>query len=165
MPFIAETGGLNAMIVDSTALPEQVVRDVLASAFGSAGQRCSALRLLCVQEDIADRVLRDAGGRDGRARMSAIPALLATDVGPVIDAEAQAAAASTTSRACARKGLRDATARCRAPGGPLRAAASSRSRRSPSCSEVFGPVLHVRALSARARSSGGATRSTPPATA
>ena len=57
VPLIAETGGLNAMIVDSSALPEQVVADALVSAFDSAGQRCSALRVLCVQEDIAPRVL------------------------------------------------------------------------------------------------------------
>ena len=67
VPFIAETGGINAMIVDSSALAEQVVTDVLACAFGSAGQRCSALRLLCLQEDIADRVLRHAARRDGDA--------------------------------------------------------------------------------------------------
>ena len=66
--LIAETGGINAMIVDSTALTEQVVRDVLASAFQSAGQRCSALRVLYVQEEARPRVARDARGRDGRAR-------------------------------------------------------------------------------------------------
>ena len=66
--LIAETGGLNAMVVDSSALAEQVVVDVLSSAFDSAGQRCSALRILCLQEDVADRMLDDAEGRDGRAR-------------------------------------------------------------------------------------------------
>ncbi|UXN73314.1 aldehyde dehydrogenase family protein [Devosia sp. A8/3-2] len=65
-PLIAETGGLNAMIVDSTALPEQAVRDVLASAFQSAGQRCSALRILYVREDVADRTIRNAHRRHGR---------------------------------------------------------------------------------------------------
>ena len=65
--LIAETGGLNAMIVDSTALPEQAVRDILASAFQSAGQRCSALRLLYVQKDVETKVRRDAEGRDGGA--------------------------------------------------------------------------------------------------
>ena len=58
MPLIAETGGINPMIVDATALPEQVTDDVVTSAFRSAGQRCSALRLLCVQEDVADRSSR-----------------------------------------------------------------------------------------------------------
>ena len=67
VPLIAETGGQNAMIVDSSALAEQVVADVLASAFDSAGQRCSALRVLCLQDDVADRVLDDAEGRDARA--------------------------------------------------------------------------------------------------
>src|SRR6185295_17131432 len=57
VPLIAETGGINAMIVDATALPEQVTDDVITSAFRSAGQRCSALRLLCVQEDVADRIV------------------------------------------------------------------------------------------------------------
>ena len=65
--LIAETGGLNAMIVDSTALTEQVVRDVLASAFQSAGQRCSALRVLYVQEEARERVLEMLGRRDGGA--------------------------------------------------------------------------------------------------
>ena len=69
--LIAETGGQNAMIVDSSALPEQVVADALVSAFDSAGQRCSALRLLCVQDDVADRDARDARRRDARARASA----------------------------------------------------------------------------------------------
>ena len=66
--LIAETGGLNAMVVDSSALAEQVVVDVLSSAFDSAGQRCSALRILCLQEDGAERDARNAEGRDGRAR-------------------------------------------------------------------------------------------------
>ncbi len=74
-PLIAETGGLNAMIVDSTALPEQAVRAIVESAFQSAGQRCSALRCLYVQEDIADDVLRHADRRDGRAAASAIPGI------------------------------------------------------------------------------------------
>ena len=82
MPLIAETGGINAMIVDATALPEQVTDDVIASAFRSAGQRCSALRLLCVQEDVADRMHRDDRGRGARARASAIRAMLATACRP-----------------------------------------------------------------------------------
>ncbi len=88
VPFIAETGGLNAMIVDSSALPEQVVADVLISAFQSAGQRCSALRLLFVQADAADRVLRMLAGAMDELRIGD-PALLATDVGPVIDEESR----------------------------------------------------------------------------
>jgi len=84
VPFIAETGGINAMIVDSTALPEQVVVDVVTSAFRSAGQRCSALRLLVLQEEIAERTLEMlAGAMD--ALVVGDPANPATDVGPVID--------------------------------------------------------------------------------
>lgn len=82
--LIAETGGQNAMIVDSTALPEQVVRDVMASAFQSAGQRCSALRILYVQDDIADDLLEMVRGAF-EALIIGDPADLATDVGPVID--------------------------------------------------------------------------------
>lgn len=88
--LIAETGGQNAMIVDSSALPEQVVQDVLQSAFDSAGQRCSALRVLCLQQDIAGRVSEML-----KAAMAELvignPAALATDVGPVIDEAARAA--------------------------------------------------------------------------
>nr|WP_240554470.1 bifunctional proline dehydrogenase/L-glutamate gamma-semialdehyde dehydrogenase PutA [Acetobacter cibinongensis] len=87
IPFIAETGGQNAMIVDSSALAEQVVADVVASAFDSAGQRCSALRLLCVQEDCADHILTMLRGAMRELRLGN-PAHLATDVGPVITAEA-----------------------------------------------------------------------------
>jgi RHH-type proline utilization regulon transcriptional repressor/proline dehydrogenase/delta 1-pyrroline-5-carboxylate dehydrogenase len=86
--LVAETGGINAMVVDSSSLPEQVVADVLASAFDSAGQRCSALRILCVQEEIAGRVLSML---HGALRELAVgdPARLATDIGPVIDAESR----------------------------------------------------------------------------
>ncbi|WP_086981251.1 bifunctional proline dehydrogenase/L-glutamate gamma-semialdehyde dehydrogenase PutA [Vibrio aphrogenes] len=89
VPFIAETGGQNAMIVDSTALPEQVVRDVMRSAFASAGQRCSALRVLYVQEDIAERIIELIKG--GMQQLAVgLPYLHQTDVGPVIDAAAKA---------------------------------------------------------------------------
>lgn len=88
IPLIAETGGQNAMVVDSSALPEQVVFDVLASAFDSAGQRCSALRVLCLQEEIADRTLEMLRGAL-RELSVGNPDRLATDVGPVIDGDAQ----------------------------------------------------------------------------
>jgi RHH-type proline utilization regulon transcriptional repressor/proline dehydrogenase/delta 1-pyrroline-5-carboxylate dehydrogenase len=89
VPLIAETGGINAMIVDATALPEQVTDDVIASAFRSAGQRCSALRLLCLQEDVADRMIAMIAGA---ARELALgdPRDPATHVGPVIDEDARA---------------------------------------------------------------------------
>ncbi|NCF59248.1 MAG: bifunctional proline dehydrogenase/L-glutamate gamma-semialdehyde dehydrogenase PutA [Gammaproteobacteria bacterium] len=86
--LIAETGGLNAMFVDSSALPEQVVKDAAFSAFNSAGQRCSALRLLCLQTDIADRVIELLVGHMEELVIGN-PALLATDVGPAIDDEAR----------------------------------------------------------------------------
>ncbi|MDR3470751.1 MAG: trifunctional transcriptional regulator/proline dehydrogenase/L-glutamate gamma-semialdehyde dehydrogenase [Devosia sp.] len=88
IPLIAETAGQNAMVVDSSALTEQVVGDVLASAFDSAGQRCSALRVLCLQEDVADRTLAMLKGAMAELRVGS-PGRLATDVGPVISPEAQ----------------------------------------------------------------------------
>jgi RHH-type transcriptional regulator, proline utilization regulon repressor / proline dehydrogenase / delta 1-pyrroline-5-carboxylate dehydrogenase len=88
VPLIAETGGINAMIVDATALPEQVADDVIMSAFRSAGQRCSALRLLCVQDDIADRVFEMIAGAANELRVGD-PRDLATHIGPVIDREAR----------------------------------------------------------------------------
>ena len=95
--LIAETGGQNAMIVDSSALPEQVVRDVLTSSFQSAGQRCSAMRVLFLQDDVADRTIRMLAGAMEELRVGD-PALLSTDVGPVIDEEAKAALAQHAKR-------------------------------------------------------------------
>src|SRR3982075_3732347 len=88
VPLIAETGGINAMIVDATALPEQVADDVVTSAFRSAGQRCSALRLLFLQDDVADRIIEMIAGA-ARELVIGDPADPATHVGPVIDAEAK----------------------------------------------------------------------------
>jgi RHH-type proline utilization regulon transcriptional repressor/proline dehydrogenase/delta 1-pyrroline-5-carboxylate dehydrogenase len=88
VPLVAETGGINAMIVDATALPEQVTDDVVVSAFRSAGQRCSALRLLCVQEDVADRVIEMIAGA-ARELVLGDPSDPATHVGPVIDDDAK----------------------------------------------------------------------------
>src|SRR5262249_32753027 len=89
VPLIAETGGVNAMVVDSTALPEQVVDDVITSAFTSAGQRCSALRVLYLQEEIAPRVIDMLIGAMQLLKIGA-PSDLATDVGPVISEAARA---------------------------------------------------------------------------
>ncbi|MBB6243472.1 bifunctional proline dehydrogenase/L-glutamate gamma-semialdehyde dehydrogenase PutA [Rhodanobacter sp. MP1X3] len=86
--LIAETGGQNAMIADSSALPEQIVKDVIASAFQSAGQRCSAARILFVQEDIADKVIAMLAGAMGELKVGD-PGQLSTDVGPVIDEDAR----------------------------------------------------------------------------
>ena len=88
VPLIAETGGINAMIVDATALPEQVADDVVTSAFRSAGQRCSALRLLFLQDDVADRMIEMIAGSARELRIGD-PGDPATHIGPVIDAEAR----------------------------------------------------------------------------
>jgi RHH-type proline utilization regulon transcriptional repressor/proline dehydrogenase/delta 1-pyrroline-5-carboxylate dehydrogenase len=88
IPLIAETGGQNAMIVDSSALPEQVVQDAISSAFDSAGQRCSALRVLFLQEDIAEKTIKMLKGAMQELKVG-LPDRLVTDIGPVIDAEAQ----------------------------------------------------------------------------
>lgn len=89
IPLIAETGGINAMIVDSSALPEQTVADIIASSFNSAGQRCSALRLLCVQDDVADLLLHKLRAAIAELRMTD-PAWLDCDIGPLIDSAALA---------------------------------------------------------------------------
>lgn len=89
VPLVAETGGQNAMVVDSSALPEQVIIDVIQSSFDSAGQRCSALRVLCLQEEIADRMLEMLKGAMRELTLGATDQLR-VDIGPVIDADAQA---------------------------------------------------------------------------
>ncbi len=93
VPLIAETGGINVMIADATALPEQISDDVVLSAFRSAGQRCSALRVLCIQSDIADKVIRMITGAAKELKIGD-PCDLATHIGPVIDAEARDALTS-----------------------------------------------------------------------
>ena len=135
VPLIAETGGINAMIVDATALPEQVTDDVMTSAFRSAGQRCSALRLLCVQEDVADRMIEMIAGA---ARELALgdPRDPATHVGPVIDAEAKDAARPLDRRVWQAQGrvlFRWDAGRALPARGPIRAAGDhrARSRRRP----------------------------------
>jgi RHH-type proline utilization regulon transcriptional repressor/proline dehydrogenase/delta 1-pyrroline-5-carboxylate dehydrogenase len=142
--LIAETGGQNALIADSSALPEQLVQDALASAFDSAGQRCSALRLLCLQEEIAGPVLAMLKGAM-RELVIGDPSSLATDVGPVIDEDA-------------RQALQRHLERMRAAGKPvhqlaLPGACAAGSFFAPALieidavselsREVFGPVLHL----------------------
>ncbi len=143
-PLIAETGGLNAMIMDSTALPEQAIRDVVAAAFQSAGQRCSAARLLCVQEDVADQVIRMLTGAMAELTVGD-PWQLATDVGPVIDDDARVAIEAHCARLDA-EGRRlfrlDLSAACAA--GSFVAPAAYRLDAVESLQqEVFGPVLHI----------------------
>jgi RHH-type proline utilization regulon transcriptional repressor/proline dehydrogenase/delta 1-pyrroline-5-carboxylate dehydrogenase len=142
--FIAETGGINAMLVDSSALPEQVVLDAVASGFNSAGQRCSALRVLLLQKEIAPRVMELLAGHMDELRLGN-PAWLATDIGPVIDREALALLEAHAARVSA-----GAAWQHRSPP----AADSSRGRFFAPLAvelrnlaalerEVFGPIVHV----------------------
>jgi RHH-type proline utilization regulon transcriptional repressor/proline dehydrogenase/delta 1-pyrroline-5-carboxylate dehydrogenase len=141
--LVAETGGINAMVVDSSSLPEQVVTDVLASAFDSAGQRCSALRVLCVQEEIAARVLALLRGA---LRELAVgdPAELATDIGPVIDEPARAALEAHVARMRAAHHVeRLALPEAAAHGTFVAPTVIEIDSLAELDREVFGPVLHV----------------------
>ena len=144
VPLIAETGGQNAMIVDSTALPEQVTADVIRSSIASAGQRCSALRVLCLQEEIAERVIAMLTGAMAELRIGD-PAFIETDVGPVIDESARRAiedhVARMTGEACIlyRRELDERTQY----GSFVAPALVEIDRMSVLEREVFGPVLHV----------------------
>jgi RHH-type transcriptional regulator, proline utilization regulon repressor / proline dehydrogenase / delta 1-pyrroline-5-carboxylate dehydrogenase len=148
--LIAETGGQNAMLVDSSALPEQVVLDTVKSAFNSAGQRCSALRVLFLQEDVADRTLRLLKGFMEELEIGD-PALLATDVGPVIDREALD---TLEAHAARMEQEQRVIARCRLPAhaahgtffAPLVVRLDSIGQLER---EVFGPILHVVRYAAR----------------
>jgi RHH-type proline utilization regulon transcriptional repressor/proline dehydrogenase/delta 1-pyrroline-5-carboxylate dehydrogenase len=164
--LIAETGGQNAMIVDSSALIEQVVADVVTSAFDSAGQRCSALRVLCLQDDIAERTLEMLLGAMRELRLGA-PARFATDVGPVIDADALGAI-EATSRPCARRPSRAPAVADRsgavAHGSFVAPALIELDHIGELTREVFGPVLHV-VRYRRAQLGAWSTRSMRPATA
>ena len=139
--LIAETGGINAMLVDSTALPEQVTDDVLASAFRSAGQRCSALRLLCLQDDVADRMIEMIAGAVRELKIGD-PRDISTHIGPVIDEEARARLLAHVDRM--KKTARTHYAGTAPPNGSFVAphifeldAPQALDR------EVFGPILHV----------------------
>jgi RHH-type proline utilization regulon transcriptional repressor/proline dehydrogenase/delta 1-pyrroline-5-carboxylate dehydrogenase len=154
VPLIAETGGVNAMIVDATALPEQVADDVVTSAFRSAGQRCSALRLLCVQEDVADRMIDMIVGSAREIKIGD-PREVSTHCGPVIDADAKAKLEAHIA-AMRREGLRVHDAGTHySPPLPARAAEGASGgfyvgphlveldRPEALAEEVFGPILHV----------------------
>ena len=146
-PLIAETGGLNAMIVDSTALPEQAVRDILASAFQSAGQRCSALRMLYVQTEVADTILRMLFGAMDELRLGD-PWAHATDVGPVIDPRARTDIQAYVDAACAAgKVLKEID---RPPEGNFVApTVIAVDGIEDLTREVFGPILHVARFEAK----------------
>ncbi|HUC64533.1 MAG TPA: bifunctional proline dehydrogenase/L-glutamate gamma-semialdehyde dehydrogenase PutA [Stellaceae bacterium] len=144
VPFIAETGGQNALIADSSALPEQLVVDVLASAFNSAGQRCSALRVLFLQDDIAPRAMSLLAGAM-RELVIGDPGLLATDIGPVIDDDAR----QSLERHAARM-VREGRLICALdlPAGTEQGSffaprAFEIDRLDVLEGEVFGPILHV----------------------
>jgi RHH-type proline utilization regulon transcriptional repressor/proline dehydrogenase/delta 1-pyrroline-5-carboxylate dehydrogenase len=144
IPLIAETGGQNALIADSTALPEQLVNDAIISAFDSAGQRCSALRVLCLQEDVADKVLPMLKGAMAELSVGN-PDRLSTDVGPVITEEARARLADHVER------MRASGHAVYQPGLPPRTETGvfmpptliEVSSVTELRHEVFGPVLHV----------------------
>ncbi len=137
-PLIAETGGINAMVVDATALPEQVSDDAVASAFRSAGQRCSALRLLCVQDSVADKVIAMIAGAAATLRLGD-PADPATAIGPVIDGAAR-------DRLLAHVGAvggRVHYAGTAPPGCFVAPHLIELARPEDLTAEVFGPILHV----------------------
>jgi len=142
--LIAETGGQNAIIVDSSALPEQVVADALSSAFDSAGQRCSASRVLFVQEEIADKIERMLAGAMAELRLGD-PWWLSTDVGPVIDAKARAKLDGHIAalRARARPIHDRPLPKDLPPGEFVAPAAFEIDSIDALTGEVFGPVLHV----------------------
>ena len=142
--LIAETGGQNALIADSSALPEQLVRDAMASAFDSAGQRCSAARVLFVQADIADKVIHMLAGAMDELVVGD-PALLSTDVGPVIDEDARRLLADHAARMDREARLIKAVSlpAATANGSFFAPRAYELSSLSQLTREVFGPVLHV----------------------
>ena len=140
VPLIAETGGINAMIVDATALPEQVADDVVTSAFRSAGQRCSALRLLFIQDDVADRTIEMIAGA-ARELVIGDPADPATHIGPVIDAEAKQRLDTHIARMKEQARVHFAGVAPR--GNYVAPHIFELSDASELTEEVFGPVLHV----------------------
>ncbi len=145
VPLIAETGGQNCMVVDSSALLEQVVQDAVASAFEATGQRCSALRVLCVQDDVADRLIDMLQGAMAEIRMGT-PAQLHTDMGPVIDARARDGIEAHVARmqAAGRQVHRILHASSDAQGGTFVPPTLIEIERIDELQrEVFGPVLHV----------------------
>jgi RHH-type transcriptional regulator, proline utilization regulon repressor / proline dehydrogenase / delta 1-pyrroline-5-carboxylate dehydrogenase len=140
VPLIAETGGINAMIADATALPEQVADDVVTSAFRSAGQRCSALRLLFVQDDVADRMIEMIAGAARELRLGDVSDP-ATQVGPVIDAEAKTRLEAHIARMT--REARVHFAGTALAGNFVAPHIFELSSASQLTEEVFGPILHV----------------------
>ncbi len=142
VPLIAETGGQNAMIADSSALPEQIVDDVIMSAFRSAGQRCSALRVLFVQEGIADKVIKMLDGACQELVLGD-PSKLSTDIGPVIDQEALGILEAHVARMDKEARLLTQVKKTVAQGHFCAPRAYEIQSLSQLPKEIFGPVLHV----------------------
>ena len=140
VPLIAETGGINAMIVDATALPEQVADDVLASAFRSAGQRCSALRVLFVQEEVADRMIEMIAGAARELKIGD-PTDPSVQLGPVIDAEAKARLDAHIARM--KRAARVHFSGLTPEGQYVAPHIFELSNADQLTEEVFGPILHV----------------------
>ena len=140
MPLIAETGGINAMIADATALPEQVADDVVTSAFRSAGQRCSALRLLFVQDDVADRMIEMIAGAARELKVGD-PTDPATHIGPVIDSEAKERLEAHIARM--KKQARVHLVGIAPEGNYVAPHIFELADASELTEEVFGPILHV----------------------
>ncbi|MEA2823491.1 MAG: RHH-type transcriptional regulator, proline utilization regulon repressor / proline dehydrogenase, partial [Bradyrhizobium sp.] len=140
VPLIAETGGINAMIVDATALPEQVADDVVTSAFRSAGQRCSALRLLFLQDDVADRMIEIIAGAAGELKVGD-PTDPATHIGPVIDREAKQRLEAHIARM--KQEARVHFAGMGPEGNYVAPHIFELSRAEDLGEEIFGPILHV----------------------
>jgi RHH-type proline utilization regulon transcriptional repressor/proline dehydrogenase/delta 1-pyrroline-5-carboxylate dehydrogenase len=142
IPLIAETGGINAMIVDSTALPEQVVDDVIISGFRSAGQRCSALRLLFLPDAMFDPIIQRLIGAMKELRLGD-PRHIETDIGPVIDSAAkqrlEAYSANGSGRSIFRLPIEDALRHGHFVAPELRLLDSSKDLRQ----EIFGPIVHI----------------------
>jgi RHH-type proline utilization regulon transcriptional repressor/proline dehydrogenase/delta 1-pyrroline-5-carboxylate dehydrogenase len=149
VPLIAETGGINAMIVDATALPEQVVDDATMSAFRSAGQRCSALRLLLVQEDVADKIIAMLAGAAAELKLGD-PRDPATHIGPTIDAEAKhrLEAHIAHMKTVARTHY---AGQAQSPGYFVAPHIFELEKPEDLAEEIFGPILHVARYKASAQ--------------
>lgn len=142
IPLIAETGGVNVMLADSSALPEQLVDDVIHSAFNSAGQRCSALRVLYLQDEIADKVIKMLTGAMQTLQLGK-PELASTDIGPVIDADAKSTLLAHLTKMHKSARLLAAVDSVPATGDFVAPHAFEINSLAELPEEVFGPVLHI----------------------
>lgn len=142
IPFVAETGGVNVMLADSTALPEQLIDDVIESAFNSAGQRCSALRVLYIQDEIANKVIEMLTGAMQTLQLGN-PSLASTDIGPVIDADAKRALENHCRKMTKNATLLAVTDGTQTSGDFVAPHAFEINSLTELQNEVFGPILHI----------------------